>query len=145
MKYTVSGTNELKKIAETLLSKLSQGDKAVVVALSGDLGAGKTTFTKELAELLGVTEVVASPTFVIERVYPIDVKGFTTLVHIDAYRMETAEEILRLGWEEVTADPKNIIVIEWPEKVADAIPEDAIRLNFEHGETENERIIELHD
>lgn len=145
MKYIASNTYELKEIAETLLSKLSQGESAVVVALSGDLGAGKTTFTKEFADLLGVKEVVASPTFVIERVYPIDTKGFTTLIHIDAYRMETAEEILRLGWEEIIADPKNIIMIEWPEKVEEAIPKNAIKMSFEHGETENQRIIELHD
>ncbi len=143
MKYTVSSTDELKQIAETLLSKLSQGESAVVVALSGDLGAGKTTFTKELAKLLGVSDVVASPTFVIEKVYPIDIKGFTTLIHIDAYRMETAEEIVRLGWGEIIADPANIICIEWPEKVGDAIPKTAIKISFKHGERENERIIEI--
>ena len=111
---------------------------ATVVALSGDLGSGKTTFAQGIAKALGVEETVTSPTFVIEKIYelqaqPFDIaqgKKFSHLIHIDAYRLKDEHELEVLGWKEIIADPSNLIVIEWPEKVAVIIPENAIRISF---------------
>jgi tRNA threonylcarbamoyladenosine biosynthesis protein TsaE len=106
--------------------------KATVVALSGDLGAGKTTFTQTLACVLGVTGPVTSPTYVIEQVYDLpEGNAFDHLVHIDAYRLEGGEELEKLGWKDLTVEPSNLVVIEWAEKVEDILPEDTVWLTFE--------------
>jgi tRNA threonylcarbamoyladenosine biosynthesis protein TsaE len=146
MKKHVQNLSELKGIAQLVLAEIAQRENrpaAQVVALSGDLGAGKTTFTKELALEIGVKEDVASPTFVIERVYPINLDGFKNFVHIDAYRMETEKDILALGWEELIENKENLIFIEWPEIVSGVIPTDALYIKFEHGDGEENRIITI--
>jgi tRNA threonylcarbamoyladenosine biosynthesis protein TsaE len=95
---------------------------ATVVALQGDLGAGKTTFVKAVAEAFGIQKTVTSPTFVLEKVYKINgFGGFTQLIHIDAYRLENGAELLTLGWRALIEDPQNIIFIEWPERVAEVL------------------------
>ncbi|MEX0672591.1 MAG: tRNA (adenosine(37)-N6)-threonylcarbamoyltransferase complex ATPase subunit type 1 TsaE [Candidatus Paceibacterota bacterium] len=142
---TTVSEGELQGFVERFLQEISENTatdrtKSVVVALSGDLGAGKTTFTRTLARVLGVTGPVTSPTFVIEQVYdlPAD-KNFGHLVHIDAYRLESSEDLRRLGWDDIVADPANCIVVEWAQKVADILPEDAVWLMFEVvGEKERE-------
>lgn len=92
---------------------------ANILALSGDLGSGKTAFVKALASALGIKETITSPTFVIEQIYLLpDGSAFDRLIHIDAYRLEKASELERLGWSEIVADPKNLICLEWPENVA---------------------------
>lgn len=126
-----------KEFVQTLEPK---NDKAVTVALSGDLGAGKTTFTKECARIIGVKENVASPTYVLMRIYDIDFKGFKKYIHIDAYRLKGKEELLNLGWDDLIKNPEHLIFIEWPEMVFGAIPNDAINLSFLHGDDENHRI-----
>lgn len=92
---------------------------ATILALSGDLGSGKTAFVKALASALGITDTITSPTFVIEQIYSLS-KGaiFDRLIHIDAYRLERASELERLGWAEIASNPKNLICLEWPENVA---------------------------
>ena len=106
------------------------------MGLFGDLGAGKTTFTKAVASVLGIEETVASPTFVIEKIYatPLKFRGtskFKHLIHIDAYRLESGQELLKLGWQEICENPQNLILIEWPEKVQEILPSDMIKLYFE--------------
>lgn len=115
----------------------SQGVRATVVGLYGDLGSGKTAFTQAVARALNIRETVTSPTFVIEKIYAVNHSGtdsqitpFTHLIHIDAYRLEKSEELIRLGWNEIIADPANLILIEWPEKVPDIMPADHIKLSF---------------
>lgn len=102
--------------------------RATLVTLSGELGAGKTSFVQSIARALGITESVTSPTFVLEKLYKLPDTGhaFTQLVHIDAYRLESAKALEPLGFDELYADSGNLIVLEWPERVADAIPPDAI-------------------
>lgn len=116
--------------------------RATVIALSGELGAGKTTFTKAFAEALGVSaDEVTSPTFVIQKSFDLGGRvGFRKLVHIDAYRLEKPEEIERLGWRELLADPANLILVEWPEHIGDALPSDAQRISFSY-KSEDERDI----
>lgn len=106
-------------------------DGATIFGLSGDLGSGKTAFTKEVAHLLGIKkEEVTSPTFVIEKIYLISHKDFSHLIHIDAYRLDSPEELLHLGWEDIRKDPKNLILIEWPEKVKTLLPSQTQYLSF---------------
>ena len=127
---------ETEHIAENWLglisNKYADHDEALIVGLSGHLGAGKTAFTKAIAKLLGVTEEVTSPTFVIMKMYDLkyEAKNSTSqtgakivetpwkrLVHIDAYRLERREELGALDWEKLVADRNNLILIEWPENV----------------------------
>ncbi|HEX8946638.1 MAG TPA: tRNA (adenosine(37)-N6)-threonylcarbamoyltransferase complex ATPase subunit type 1 TsaE [Candidatus Paceibacterota bacterium] len=121
-----------KEAARFALSLSPREGKATLVTLSGELGAGKTAFTKAVAKALGVTEPVTSPTFVLEKIYPLAPSmAFERLVHIDAYRLETDNSLAALGFAERMADPKNIILFEWPEQVADALPEPAVHISFE--------------
>jgi len=101
-----------------------RSDRATLVTLSGELGAGKTSFTQGMAEALGVTEHITSPTFVLEKVYelPSDIP-FARLVHLDAYRLEGDASLVPLGFHDLSADPKNLIVLEWPELVSGQLPE----------------------
>lgn len=131
MKQVSQSLEDTRDIARKFLETLSLGDKALVVALQGDLGAGKTAFTQAVGAELGLEGNLQSPTFVIEKVYEIDYKGFKKLIHIDAYRLERDEELLHLGWQELISEPENLIFIEWPENVAGIIPEDAVRINLE--------------
>ncbi len=104
---------------------------ATVVALEGDLGAGKTTFVKTVADIFGIRRTVTSPTFVIEKVYKLPkTESFTHLIHIDAYRIGDGSELLSLGWKDILKNPGNIIFIEWPERVADVLPEGVLVIRF---------------
>lgn len=97
---------------------LPNPNHATVVLLSGDLGAGKTAFVKAVAQRLGVEGVVNSPTFVLEKIYQIPHdERYDRLVHIDAYRLEGREELAPLAFDEFLKDPRNLIMLEWPEKV----------------------------
>ena len=117
-------------LAQAFVGTLRLGNTATVVALHGDLGSGKTTFTQEVGKVLGVFDNMHSPTFVIMKIYGIDFNGFTKLIHIDAYRLEKESELLHLGWDEIVKEPENLVLIEWPEKVPSLIPENARRISF---------------
>lgn len=119
-------------------------DAAAVVALQGDLGAGKTTFTQALARELGITATVQSPTYILMRSYTISNNRFTKLVHIDAYRLENPKEFAALKPEQFLKDPKTLVVVEWPEKVEGALPPADVTINFSSdGAKEGERYIEV--
>lgn len=104
---------------------------ALLVELSGNLGAGKTTFTQHLARELRIEEKITSPTFVLMKKYEIDFGQFKKLVHIDAYRVEDVSEISILNLPEIFADKENLVLIEWPEKIADILPEQKITITLE--------------
>ncbi|PCI20449.1 hypothetical protein COB64_01895 [Candidatus Wolfebacteria bacterium] len=148
---------QIKDIASAILSYSMvtprAKDKARVVGLYGDLGSGKTTLTKEMAHMLGIQEGVASPTFVIERKYPIEQKSFeatngktinvpyTQLIHIDAYRIEKEEELLALGWEEIMGNKDNLIFIEWPVNAKGILPDDHIQVRLTHVDETHRSIV----
>ena len=144
MEFLSKSVEETKKIAADFANFLEikhEEDRATIVGLYGELGAGKTTFMKYLAESFGITETIQSPTFVIEKIYELRNKNFKHLIHIDAYRIEKEAEMLNLGWREIIADPKNLICIEWPERILSLLPPHIV-LRFEHEETgENQRKI----
>ncbi len=132
MEILSKSIDDTKRFAQDFLAKLSvDGKQATVVGLYGNLGSGKTTFVQCVAELLGVKEHLTSPTFVILKSYKLKTKNYKLLHHIDAYRLKSGEELRKLGFEELLRDPKNLILIEWADIVADILPADHIELNFE--------------
>lgn len=140
MQHEVNNLEELRAQAQAFLSNIMaspQKKTATVVGLSGDLGSGKTAFTKCIASMLGITETITSPTFILEKIYSIPrgtiVGGrFTKLVHIDAYRLESSDEMRALNWESVLSEEHNLVFLEWPEKVKEVLPEDMITISFEY-------------
>jgi len=124
--------SETDKVSQNFLQKIlaDKGDKAIVVGLFGDLGSGKTTFSQALGRQLGVSETMTSPTFVIMKKYRIINSRFSTLVHIDAYRLGSGSELDALDFEEIQKNPDNLLLIEWPERVIDVLPTDLVRINF---------------
>lgn len=107
-----------------------------VIALSGDLGTGKTALTKAVAEGLGVKEVITSPTFNIVKQYE---TGRLPLYHFDVYRIGDVDEMYELGYEEFFFG-SGVSIVEWADLIEDIIPEDAVRIEIEYGEKEGERI-----
>lgn len=103
-----------------------------ILALSGDLGSGKTTFTKGLAEALKVEETITSPTFVVLKNYPAKIQDRKIVfVHVDAYRAETIEDIKSVGIEDYLGQADVVMVVEWAEKIIDILPKDIIKIGFE--------------
>ena len=134
----------LPMFAKDALAGLAVKDAATVVALQGDLGSGKTTFTQALARELGITATVQSPTYILMRKYQITNHKFQTLIHIDAYRLENPKEFAALRPEQFLKDPKTLVVVEWPEKVEGALPPADLTINFSSdGAKEGERYIEV--
>jgi len=136
--------NEIKEVASKILEKflMHSTPSALVVALSGDLGAGKTTLTKEMSKIFEIKEDIISPTFVIMKKYDIHNKNFPwkNLIHIDAYRLEKDHELLRLGFEELSKDKDNLIIIEWPELVKGCLDSDTFSINLSHIDEETRKI-----
>lgn len=129
----ITSVDDMYAFAARLVASLCPQEQAVVIGLTGDLGAGKTTFTQGVARALGVDEVVTSPTFVLEKIYDTatgDPKAFARLVHIDAYRLDDAHELHQLGFSALVSDPENLIVVEWPERVVGALPSETRNIVF---------------
>jgi tRNA threonylcarbamoyladenosine biosynthesis protein TsaE len=132
MIHTSHSLEETRTLAGSFVKHVSATPQQVVYGFSGDLGSGKTAFTQAVAKELGVTEHVTSPTFVIQKSYPVDKKGFPfkTLIHIDAYRIENGEELRVLGFDRLFENPENLILIEWPERVKEVLPKETPLLRF---------------
>lgn len=123
MEYIVTTLEQTKHLAEQFADSLKVGD---VVLLSGDLGAGKTTFTQFVFKYLGVQGVVNSPTFSVLKTY--NAKGIV-LNHFDAYRINTAEAI-ECGFDEVISGGEGITFIEWSENINELLPSQCIKINI---------------
>ncbi len=143
MEVQTHSLEEFNSEARRFAKTLQPHKQATIVALSGDLGAGKTAYVQTVAREFGVEEQVASPTFVIEKIYECSQGLFVKLIHIDAYRLKGAHELEVLGWPELIADPTHLVLIEWPENVADAIPDDAIHISLSG--SDDERTIQYYD
>ena len=119
-----------------------RGKRAIVFALQGEMGTGKTIFTKGLARAMGITEIVTSPTYALENEYT---TGSDKLFHIDAWRLEKPDELRALGFEDLIKN-KSVVSIEWAERVSDVVREfddEAIIIwvKIVFGNGENERLI----
>jgi tRNA threonylcarbamoyladenosine biosynthesis protein TsaE len=130
MAFTTHSPEETKELAFDFVKALRKGEQATVIALSGDLGSGKTTFSQYIGEALGVREAILSPTFIIEKIYELYKQPWQHLIHIDAYRLGDPQELVNLGWQQIVSKPENIILIEWADKVESILPENAIRISF---------------
>lgn len=109
------------------------GKKAFVLALEGDLGGGKTTFSQGLAKGLGIKERVLSPTFVLMKRFSIKNKksGFKNFYHFDCYRIRNHKDLSFLDFKKIISDPSNIVAVEWAERVKKALPSSTLGLRFE--------------
>lgn len=142
---TTQNSAETKKIAADFAKKIIsvKHARALVVALEGDLGAGKTTFVQGFARALGITENVLSPTFVLMKVYtlPAKCRPLRHLIHIDCYRLDSPKDILHLGFRELLKDKDAVILIEWADRIRTLIPKDSIWVTFEHGRLSSNRTL----
>ncbi|MCC8161350.1 MAG: tRNA (adenosine(37)-N6)-threonylcarbamoyltransferase complex ATPase subunit type 1 TsaE [Oscillospiraceae bacterium] len=137
MNYTSSSYEETTQIAAQFAKSLKKGD---VLCMYGDLGAGKTAFVQGLAKGLGIDEIVTSPTFTIVNEY----SGIMPLYHFDVYRIADCDEMYEVGYEEYVYG-EGVSVIEWPQLIADVLPENRydITISKDYGKGENYRNIEI--
>ena len=143
--FTTHSAMDTKKIASDCAKEITTiaSKEARVIALQGNLGAGKTTFTQGFARALGIDRRIQSPTFVLIKIYDIAHDRFKHFVHIDAYRIETLHEIERLGIRGFFADKDAIVLIEWADRIKKILPNNTIWVSFEHGKKINERTIKI--
>lgn len=136
-RFNISAETELETVAAAILeqAKRCRTDTATLVTFSGDLGAGKTTLIKFIATQLGVGETVTSPTFMIMRSYQTSDTRFTQLAHIDAYRVESEDEMRVLRFTELLGTPQTLVCLEWPERVPGLLAEEQLAVTIAlHGE-----------
>ena len=152
VEIVTTSAGETKKAAAALAREIvraPRGRGARVVALSGELGAGKTTFTQGFAAALRIKEKIKSPTFVLIKIYDLRQvtrdkrQGFKHLIHIDCYRIRGAKDFIHLGLKDMLRDRDAIIFIEWPERIKKILPRGAVRITFAHGFKQNERRIAI--
>jgi len=150
-KYITNSARQTQKLGEKFAREVSVaelGETAFVVGLKGELGGGKTCFLQGFAKGLGVKEKILSPTFVILKKFEITklknqkskckmtnqnvkILKYQNFYHFDCYRIKDSKEILDLGFQEIISNPKNIIAIEWPEKIKDVLPKNTDWIEFE--------------
>jgi tRNA threonylcarbamoyladenosine biosynthesis protein TsaE len=147
MEIVTNNSSQTKKLGETLAKKIKfrKANKALVLGLIGDLGGGKTTFLQGFAKGLGIKQKVLSPTFVIMKKYELESRKWrvgnrkkttnhflpSTFYHIDCYRIKKPKEILDLGFKKIASDPKNIVAVEWAERIKKIMPKNTIWIKFE--------------
>ena len=137
MTYTLAtgSPEETRAFAQRLGALLQPGD---VIVLAGEMGAGKTAFTKGVAISLGIEEQVASPTFTIVREYAASIP----LVHVDVYRLDHVQELHDLGLDDLLGE-EAITVVEWGDKVSAALPGDRLDIRIEFGDGDDDRVFTL--
>ena len=136
MEQVTNSPAETEALGAALAEELKPG---AVVAFTGDLGAGKTAFVRGLARGLGIGERVTSPTFTIVNEYE---GGRLPLFHFDMYRLDSADELFDIGWEDYLARG-GVCAVEWSEKVSEALEPGAIRVDIRRGEDDDQRIITI--
>lgn len=147
LKFITHSPAETKLFAQNLAQKIAgrqfSNKTAVVLALNGNLGSGKTIFVQGFCHFFKVKQKIVSPTFVLMksfRLHSPKIK-FQRIYHLDCYRLQTPKEILALNFKEIINEPQNIVLIEWPEKIKKFLPRKTIKIEFRHGLKENERTI----
>lgn len=131
MKYLTKSAKETQSVAAKIAARLQSG----VIALNGELGAGKTTFIQGLGKALGIQDKFLSPTFVLIREHKIPDTD-KMLYHIDLYRLEQNTEVKELGLEDLFVSDNNIILIEWANKITSLLPRNTVYIDIEklHGD-----------
>ena len=136
MEFVTHSREETEALGARLAEALAEGR---VVAFTGDLGAGKTADVSGMARALGVEERVTSPTFTVVNEYE---GGRLPLFHFDMYRLDSADELFHIGWEDYLARG-GICAVEWSENVEEAIESDAVRVSIVRGDGDDDRIITI--
>jgi len=125
--FLTKNEKETVKLAQILAREILKTPKriktALVIGLEGNLGAGKTTFIQAFARGAGIKNRLTSPTFVL-------MKKYNNLYHIDCYRIKSGQDILALDFKEIVSEPKNIVLIEWVEKIKRILPKGRIWIKF---------------
>ena len=134
--YTTAGEEQTEALGFRLGQLIQPG---AVIAYTGDLGAGKTAFTRGLARGLGIPDRVTSPTFTIVNEYE---GGRLPLFHFDMYRLGSSDELFDIGWEDYLARG-GVCAVEWSENVAEAMDESTIRVDIRRGDGESQRIVTI--
>lgn len=136
MEIVTKSAEETKALGRKIAVELIITHHPLIIALTGDLGSGKTTFVQGFAEGLGINRRIISPTFILMRCYSInnELSTISNFYHIDLYRLEKNvwEEVRNLGIEDIWSEPKNVVVIEWAEKIADRLPAKTVRIEFQN-------------
>jgi tRNA threonylcarbamoyladenosine biosynthesis protein TsaE len=141
MKKVFKNEKETLAFAEKFAKKLRGGE---VIALIGELGAGKTVFTKGLARGLGIKERVQSPTFLLMKIYNVKKQKIKFLCHVDAYRLSGAAGLIDIGLLDWLGRADTVTVIEWADKVSELLRGiKVIKIKIELGKGEEERIVEV--
>lgn len=132
----LNSEEDTRSLGLRIAEALEPGD---IVALIGDLGTGKTSLTKYIAEGLGVTEEISSPTFTIIKEYR---SGRLPLYHFDVYRLGSGDELLDIGAEDYL-EGDGVCIIEWADIVADVLPAESLVVKLDYGMHDNERTAEI--
>lgn len=136
-KYITNNVEETNNIAKELIKELSG---VSVLALSGNLGVGKTVFVKAIAKELGIEENVTSPTFVLMKVYDTKDEYIKKMVHVDCYRLDGKEDLHDIGLGDYVEDKNTLVIIEWSDKISN-LPENSIKVNIKTIEEDKRNII----
>jgi tRNA threonylcarbamoyladenosine biosynthesis protein TsaE len=144
MEILTKKEKETRKIGEILAKEILKANLKgpFILALEGELGGGKTTFLKGFAKSLGIKEKILSPTFIILRRFQIPNTKFQNFYHLDCYRIKNSKEILDLGFSEIINNPKNIVAIEWADKIKKILPKRIILISFKI-KSKNEREMKI--
>lgn len=142
-KFITTSKEETWDVAKDLLEKDLVGN---VIFLKGELGTGKTTFAQGILTALGAQGPFTSPTFVIMKVYrfssekfKVKSSKFRNIYHFDCYRVGP-EDILEIGWEEIIANPKNLVLVEWPERIKKIWPKKFIQIDIQIHENNTRKL-----
>ncbi len=142
--HTLNSPNKTRSFGKLFGSEIRSvarnGRHALCLALSGELGAGKTFFTQSVATGLGIRARLQSPTFVIAKRYALKKSTFKNLWHFDLYRIKSPKELDAIEFKKIISDPKNIVVIEWAERAKKILPKDSVWILFKHL-SPNERVV----
>lgn len=134
--YLSKNSKDTEKIAQDLVGQLVGGE---LLALVGNLGAGKTVFVKGLAKALGIEDNITSPTFVLMKIYQTKHATIKRLVHIDCYRLEQLGDLEEIGLADYLHDPENVVVIEWADRISN-LPKNTININIEYVNDQERRV-----
>jgi tRNA threonylcarbamoyladenosine biosynthesis protein TsaE len=121
---------QTEKLGKILAKEVLKMKRGIVLALEGDLGGGKTTFLKGFARGLKIKEKILSPTFILMRRFEIKNRKIKNFYHFDCYRIENEKEILNLGFKKIISLPKNLVAVEWAEKIRKILPKNVFLIKF---------------
>lgn len=143
MIYLTKNPKETRELADFLLKKFLKvkRKKAAVIALEGELGAGKTVFVRGLARALGIKVKIKSPTFTLMKSYKLQAASYKFMHHLDCYRLRDYRDLKVLGIEEILNNSSNIVVIEWSDRVEEILPEKCLKIHIDHVSQSERKIL----